>query len=361
MVFWVALQSTSSLSAQNDTIAYRTTVVGLRQHVGSVLVHSPVLANLRQTYPLGFELDWSRMRVSREAWDFCRCTPRLGVAATLWDYDFPAVLGQGVAAVGYIEPIYHPQHRLALSLRLGMGVSYLSTPFDSLTNPGNQAYSMYVSFPLMVNAGVNYRFAQHWNLRLAANFNHVSNGGIREPNKGLNYPSASLSVDYAMHPYSFPDFGERGTRRKPEKRGRLAFAWGSAVSNDRPGGEQQFYILGLSALYGRYLGGSSALAAGTEVVHDWSLASRISRTADPDRIATRAALLGGHEFWLGRVNFGIYMGWYYLDQWDQDDRVYQRYVLTVEPFKKKHFTAGISLKTHRHVADFLDVRMGWWL
>jgi hypothetical protein len=354
------MQLSGILQAQQDTTNYRVTVVGMRMHGSRVLIHSRAITNLRHTFPIGYEADWSRQTVSRKAWDFCRCSPRLGIAGTFWDYDFPQVLGYGMAAVAYIEPHYIPHRKLGLSPRLGMGVSYLSQPFDSITNPGNQAYSMYLSFPLMVSFGMHYRFGSHWNVRLAANFNHVSNGGIREPNKGLNYPSASLSLDYAFLPVNIPDFGERGVRAKPAKKGRFAFAYASAVSNDRPGGEKQFYISGLSANYSRYLGRSSALTIGTEAVRDISLLMRIRRSNDPDRNSLRAAALVGHEFWLGRVVFSIQFGVYYFDQWKGDDPIYQRYSLTVEPIRDKHFFTGISLKTHRQIADFMDVRVGYW-
>jgi hypothetical protein len=67
--------------------------------------------------------------------------------------------------------------------------------------------------------------------------------------------------------------------------------------------------------------------------------------------------LVGHEFLLGRVVFSQQFGVYFFDQFKLNDPVYQRYGLGIH-VTKRLFT-GFSLKSHRHVADLLELRVAW--
>ena len=69
------------------------------------------------------------------------------------------------------------------------------------------------------------------------------------------------------------------------------------------------------------------------------------------------APLIGHDLLLGRFNFQIQLGAYVYSPFKRRDPVFQRYGLSF--YATKSFFAGINLKAHRQVADFLDVRVGY--
>ena len=37
-------------------------------------------------------------------------------------------------------------------------------------------------------------------LTASGNYNHISNGGLKQPNKGINYPTLALGLDYIPNP-----------------------------------------------------------------------------------------------------------------------------------------------------------------
>jgi len=52
-----------------------------------------------------------------------------------------------------------------------------------------------------------------------ANFQHDSNGGFEQPNRGVNYPSASLGIRYNPVSNKFPVYQrikDTGWNKKPE-------------------------------------------------------------------------------------------------------------------------------------------------
>ena len=71
-----------------------------------------------------------------------------------------------------------------------------------------------------------------------------------------------------------------------------------------------------------------------------------------------AAPFIAHHFTLGRRDYSQWMA-FYLQKPDDDldYRFYQRYVLRYTI--NKTLFAGVGLKTHGHVAENMDVRLGW--
>ena len=340
-----------SLQAQQEP--QNPWVVGATGHYGFMLLHSQSIAPIGQSYPWGIGAEVSRHLIGQKAWEFCNCYPKAGVALTFWDFDNSDILGQGLTFVPFLEPVWMTRHRFNLSWRIGMGVSYQNRPWDPDTNPLNLSYSTSLAFPLTMGLGLNYRIRPQWNVRLSLAYNHISNGGIKLPNKGINWPTAGLGADYTLTPV---DFEERDKFRKPvpDGKNRYSVNFFNSLKNVDPSDPDQYWIWGVSGWYSRWIGKTSALNAGLEYIEDGSRRQRI-RQEGRDLKHQRVGVLAGHEFWLGRVTFAQQIGVYLFDDFKVNDPVYQRWTLTCQVWQPVQ--VGISLKAHRHVADFLDFRV----
>lgn len=347
--------SAKAQAASGDSVTVLK-LLGPRIHYGKILIHSRDLRPIKDSSPLGFSADLAWQFLGRKSWEFCNCYPRAGLQLTLWDFDNRPILGYGLTAMAYVEPVFLTRHRFNLSVRMGGGLAYLSTPFDSLENPNNLSYSTRINFPLTVGLGFHFRLNDRWSIRSGLAFDHVSNGGVHLPNKGINWPAADLGFDYAFQPFDFKARARRLDRSPPEQRFRLQVGAFYSFKNAIPGNPKQYGIIGghVKGIY--YLGRWSGLSLGTEWVADRSRRIRM----DHDGVAGthhRGSVMFGHQFLLGHVVFSQELGIYYLDQFRVNDPVYQRFSFLV--FLNPHLFLGISLKTHRHVADFADLRLGW--
>ncbi|NNJ80957.1 MAG: acyloxyacyl hydrolase, partial [Flavobacteriaceae bacterium] len=331
-------------------------VLGLSFDYAFLLKHTESLREIDDANPIAVRLDWSKHLITRKSWDFCNCFPRVGVSLAYWNWDNPDVLGSGISALGYLEPYMVTHKRTNFFFRAGMGGVYLSNPYDEETNPLNLSYSTNFAFFLMIGAGINYRINDRLNLRLAGKYNHISNGGNRTPNKGLNFPSLSIGINSSLKPIAFPNPGKNGKRKPPDERKRISLVHFSGWSNATVGDTDKFYVFGFAANYSRWIGGRSALTFGTEWIVDISRKEQI-RLAGLNDSYLQGAILAGHEFWLGRVTFSQVLGVYYFKEYRNTDDVYQRYGLSYS-FTKNLF-AGMNLKAHRNVADFFDFRIGY--
>jgi len=346
----------SGMAQEADSTRRSVFSVGLRGHYGFLLKHTSAF-EFRQSYPWGVEVDLAWQLITDKAYRFCSCYPRVGVTVNYFNFDNGPVLGSAYYTYAYVEPVFFVPRRFNLSFRLGLvGLSVQDRPYDELTNPQNQAYSTYVAFPLMLGVGFNYRVTDHWNIRIGGNYNHISNGGIRNPNKGLNYPTAHIGTEYTIRPEKLASRG-RMRRPPPEKKNRIELDIGNALKNASAKSPAQFWVLNVSLQYARWFHRSSAVAGGFTWEHDLSRRVRILQSEDPTLNHQRMSFYVGHEFWLGKVQFGQYVGVYAFDEYPEIAGWYHRHELTFHVLPFLYVSAG--LKAHNQVADFLDLKVGY--
>lgn len=113
-------------------------------------------------------------------------------------------------------------------------------------------------------------------------------------------------------------------------------------------------LIGLSAQAAKQVGRINALTLGTEIYRDEQLRVRLKKDsikASP----VKAGILFGHEFLLGKFLFSQRLGLYVFDQTPYYDQLYHRWGIQYQV--SRHFRAGFNLLAHRHVADFIDLRI----
>lgn len=330
---------------------------GARVHYGSMIIHSRAIKDIGNAYPLGLELTFGRHSATRQAWDACNCYPKSGVILGLWDFDKPEILGRGFSAVAFIEPVFGAGKRFSFSIRAGAGFAWLTQPYDPVTNPFNFSYSTHVAFPLLLGAMLDYRIQEELLLNFGILYNHISNGGLREPNKGINWPTLTLGFDFYSREPFFPrrvvsDWKQADTQRKQT----VVYLFGTARQLNHEE-LKKYPVFGMEAWINYRVSRLSRLGAGTLFLYDGSDREEIRRNPLSEADPYRAGLMLGHGFLLGRFVFSQAFGVYLYDSYKAADPVYQRYSLT-HPLGKQ-LEAGVSLLAHRHVADFLDFRVGW--
>lgn len=329
--------------------------IGIKAHYGFVIIHSRHLRPVSDSYPFGVEANimWHYNR--ERSYNKCLCFPRIGLSLTYWNFDNPRVLGHGLNLLFMVEPFFRMNKKMSFSFRAGLGVSYGSKPYHIKKNPENMSYSTYLSFPLAVAASLNYKINQRWMVNLSANYNHISNGGMKEPNKGINYPTLSLGVDYYFREGSFTPYKAKDWKQKIKKRNLYYLEFfGTNQRYDTLGVDKKYSILGLTFRFSRQVSRINAISIGMEAHNDWRYKEKMKREGK-NTDHRLAGLMVGNDFILGQFVFYQQFGVYVYNPYKKE-KVFQRYGLL---FRFKDFlVAGIGLKAHAQVADFLDFRVG---
>lgn len=343
-----------SFLSEADTASRHAINLGLYSHYGFVIPHSQDIRNIADSNPWGISTELSIHFTDSASWQYLQAYPRLGATLAYYNFDKPDVLGSAYALIVYAEPFLAAQKKFSLSFRLGLGIAYLDNVYHPETNPDNLFYSTKISFPLVANLMANYRLNDYFLLRAGGTYKHISNGGIRQPNKGINFPSASIGVDYALQPANFPDHKPLSTTSSETTRHYL-FALLGTLKDRKDIPTDKLPLVGFTAYASQKISRLSALTAGAEWVADFTLKNDLENKGE-DKDFQRGALLAGHELHIGRFRFSQQLGFYVYAPASARDPVYQRYGLEYHTTKKIFW--GFNLKAHRHVADFLDVRVG---
>jgi hypothetical protein len=334
-------------------------VPGVKVHYGFIIAHSRSIRDISTSKPWGIEAEWNWQLMSRNAWNYCYCFPRTGISFFYIDFGNAQVLGHSYAPYVFIEPVLGADKRLNSSIRFGIGPAFMDKVYDEVTNPENLCYSSLLSFIVLLNASVNYRITKQWSLSLSGYYNHISNGGIKNPNKGINFPTLSLGIDYNLRDLTFYNYTKSDTTSvRPDK-------WSFDITGFCTGktdikGEQHFAVYGITGSARRIVARLSALSMAVEGTADNADKMEIRRkdmTKNGKWIDHKyLAVLAGHDLLIGRFIFSLQLGMYLYSPFKRRDLLYQRYGLTFH--LNDWLFLGTSLKAHRHVADFLDFRAG---
>lgn len=324
------------------------------QH-GFIFAHSRAVQNTKGANPTGIEFIFGWQTNDTEAWNLCNCFPKKGLLLFYYDYDVK-ILGSSVGAAYFLEPVYKLGTKTFFSFRGVAGLAYLTSPFDSIHNPTNQSYSSAIGGYLLVGIGLSYLINKEWWLNTTINYQHISNGGLRQPNKGINWPTAGISVIYQKNPRPY----YKAPRSKEKFWKDHALRWDIGVfgiakrGTDENGNSHRMPLVGGTIQAGKQVGRINMLTLGAEMYGDRSLSMQLKRDSI-DASALRAGLLIGHEFLLGKFVFSQRLGIYIFNQTPYYDLIYHRW--GIHYFMNKHLGVGMQLKAHRHVADFVDLRI----
>lgn len=322
-------------------------------HKGFVIVHSRAVRAIEDSYPQGVQMDFGKHNTSEKIWNACNCYPRKGVSLTFWDFDNPDVLGYGLSGVFYLQPVFRADKDFSFSVRGGIGLSYQTNPHNSVSNPDNQSYSTSVAFPLELGLGFHYKLGELWQIEARMMYKHISNGGLRQPNKGINWPTAGLAISRYLRPISFPEREKTDWHLDAVDKARNDLSVFATYQEPEDG----VYLVsgGLEFKHARRIARLSNISLGGEWMYDTNQAKRSEGSRRETGHHVGVAL--GHEFILGKFLLSQQFGVYLFRPSSRPQDVYQRYGLSY--FIHSSLFVGVSLKAHGHVADFLDLRVGY--
>lgn len=356
----INLITVNSFAQDNDSLSKSKKVanifsIGLGIQHGFIFAHSRAVQNTKGANPTGIELSFGWQRNDTETWNLCNCFPKKGLLLFYYDYDV-RILGKSFGAAYFLEPVYKVGNKTFFSFRGIAGLAYLTYPFDSIYNSTNQSYSSAIGGYLLLGIGLSYMINTQWWLNTTINYQHISNGGLRQPNKGINWPTAGISVIYQKNPrpyYKAPRSKEKFWKDYP-LRWDIGIFGIAKRGTDENGNSHRMPLIGGTIQAGKQVGRINMLTLGAELYGDRSLSMQLKRDSI-DASDLRAGLLIGHEFLLGKFSFSQRLGVYIFNQTPYYDQIYHRW--GIHYFMNKHLGIGMQLKAHKHVADFVDLRI----
>ena len=143
----------------------------------------------------GFSLLFGFQTTGKQDWQNHWGFPELGFGTHYVDFKNPDVLGNSKVIFLYIDAPFLESKILSFNYNIGFGIAYLNKIFNYQTNYTNIAIGSHLN----VYANVNFE------LQLKAKkvvyftdfgITHLSNGGTKMPNLGINVPTISVGFKY---------------------------------------------------------------------------------------------------------------------------------------------------------------------
>lgn len=329
---------------------------GLKGHYGFIIAHSEEVKPISQSYPYGFQLEYSRLKTSDKAWKTCYCYGRSGLSFAYFNYANPDVLGSSYNLIYFVEPYFTYKGPLKFSLRGAIGGTYLTKKFDAETNPENLLFSSHFSFYLALSLNLNYHLNDRYAINLSANYNHISNGGQKQPNKGMNFPTLSIGVDRLI---DYEPLKPKPDELRDHDRSKKYYlgTFFSLRSSSRDAESTNHPLIGLMGGVMKPLSVINGVNGGVELWYDYS-DEKIAELQMLDDSAFSSAVMLGHHFDIGNFYFLQQFGVYATRPKNlQSSWLYQRYSLWYSFGKSKRWTIGGSMIAYGKEADHMDARL----
>ncbi len=337
--------------AQNEQLHLPIKNLTFSVHYASIFAHSEAVQNTKGANPVGIEFLYTKQRRAEKDWQVCNCYLNQGLGVNYFNYD-NKILGHSFNVFYNFEPQFKLAKKLSLLLSVNAGLSFLTNPYDKNTNAANQSYSLPVSIYVGLGPGLQYRLNNKWQMGFLGHFLHVSNGGIKDPNKGVNWPSANIRLVYSPNTNDFPNYQKKDI--SVSKNQRLDIGLFTSSKTVEVGEKDRFFIYGLHATYSKQISNLNAITIGNELIIDNATEEKLRRQ-NQNKSSMRNGLLVGHEFLLGKFVFSQQLGYYLFNETRFFNDLYHRWGINY--YTKSNIALGANLLAHAQAANFFDFRI----
>jgi len=331
-------------------------IIGINSHYGFIIPHSSRLKDISGYNPWGLQTDIAWKVSSESVYDYCNCYPKIGFSLAYFNFGNPDLLGSGITSYAFLDPVVSYNRKLNPFFRFGFGLVYLTNTYDEIKNPDNFFFSTTISFMALINTGINIKISEKLNLSMAGYYNHISNAAIKSPNAGINFPTASIGIDYVPGQINKQYFPQKGLNELHPKRWKYQLSIFTTAKKEN----QKYFVIGLTGSISRILAKMSAVSGGIEWISNKNLRETIRNNQNTTNNSNTnhqfGAAIVGHELLMGRFSITQHLGIYLNRPYVINEPVYQRYGLKF--FITRYAYGGLNFKVHAFEADFVDFRIG---
>jgi len=337
-------------------------VYGFRASYGNTIVHTPAVEVIRGARPYGFGFEYSKQSRDSATYRLCGAYPRKGIQFQYYHYN-SIYLGNAAMASYFIQPVYRINNRLSFFYKASFGFTYADNPFreDNKIDTLNQCYSLHVNPYLQLAAGWGFRLNKHLSLEWSSTFDHISNGNVNRPNRGLNWVTNSVSLLYKPFGTELPKYTR--VKNKYWKGRPLTYTAGVlyVARQDYAGftmGYQRTFAAGGFLEASKQIGRIHGFVVGLQSYYN-------NLKVDPQDSAAAyiknkhssvlAGLYVGHEFLMGRVIISQVIGRYVTVHPGMYNNYFHQHSLRV--LLDKHWMAGFCFRAHEDEADYIGLNM----
>jgi len=137
----------------------------------------------------------------RKKWQQLHHYPTFGIGVTKFFFQpNDNIFGNPFATYLFFNESIVRFKKSKITYNFDVGLSYGWKPYDSLDNPEQRVIGSSVNFVFMLALQYEFKISNRLDGIIGANLNHMSNGRIVSPNRGVNLYAGNVSLRYKLRP-----------------------------------------------------------------------------------------------------------------------------------------------------------------
>jgi len=266
----VFAQTDSTLGINPGRSALETCLI-----LGKIIPHDDTLNQLVNSNLKAAEIQYSFNKLGRVI------PYHQGLSLVIADLGNHDHLGYAFGIMPNVAVTTNTKKRVNVTLRLGLGVAWVTKKFNFASNIENVAISTNLNIMAGLNADLQIRITDKSKLFLGLNALHLSNGGYKKPNYGLNILGASGGFSVA--------FSNKRECKIPKKSSadmqtaiwpQIKLYIGTGVKETGDAGGPKYFPVSFQIAVARRVTDYVALGCGVDVTHDGSSRFHIEQSND---------------------------------------------------------------------------------
>ncbi len=334
-------------------------------YLGKHVRHSPKIIPALNGLTHAWEVSCFKQTSGKEAWQRKLLYPEIGGTFYVAHNINPGIFGTTIGLMGTVKFFMLRSNVADLYIRLGSGAAFLTNSYHINRNPDNNVIGSTLNAMAQIKFGADFKPLPWFHISLAGALMHQSNGGIQQPNLGINVFAGSIGFKY--YPNAKPFSYERARIPKPYRPNEFIFRFGIGITDLWKNGPK-YPIYMATFAYARYTSIVNKVIAGITfeynyAIRDFERQAEIGNARQQRMNAFTPSIFIGDEVIINRVGMLYAAGVYLHHPTQRTSWVYLKAGANYYPFDLgKNGTIkpyiGAHLKAHKAIAQTIEFCAG---
>lgn len=199
LYLFLSLYSATYLRAQRvDSLPKVTWSFSAAVENGVVIPTNNQLKNYEDKSYLGYSLEVLKHPNGEKDWQKLYKNTQYGIGFFAYDFLSNQEMGSPFAIYGIYSSEIKNWKRLRWDYKVKFGVSFNSNPYDFDQGYMNSSLGSKTNMYIGLSSGLYYELTKNFDVGFNLKFNHLSNGSLKVPNRGLNTFAPQISLVYYL-------------------------------------------------------------------------------------------------------------------------------------------------------------------
>lgn len=317
---------------------------------GYLLAHRITMGHLIKEHAYAVNLNSVIYTNGKKKWHHDFLYPEFNFGITYASLGNNEILGKAFGLGGGIYLPFFRKNQWSLGTHLNAVLAVVTKPYDVETNPKNNAIGSYVNGLFKIGLRVEKRINQHA-FGLNIGITHLSNGAIRLPNLGLNFPLLGLHYTYYFAPVNTLETPTDERVGQPLKSWQFFTQIIGSSNQIYPTGGNNYGVVAVSNYFHYKIERKFTVEGGIDVSYSQSLIKQVEGEWDRAK-NLRVGIYAGYVLPIHRFEFYVGMGGYAYDRLNANGRWFHKFGTRFQIYD--FIWANISIKSHWFKADYFE-------